>query len=70
MLYKLLSFKGSQNYYILIKNSTITCSINVIFIEKRLYLGTLSTEREGGISISPLTANNSKTLEGNDKMDL
>jgi hypothetical protein len=46
MLYKLLDFKGSQNYYILTENSIITHSINIIFIEKRPYLGTLSTEGE------------------------
>ena len=46
MLYKLFSFKGSQNYYILIKNGTITRSVNVIFIEKRPHLGALSTEEE------------------------
>ena len=46
MLYKFFSFKGSQNYYILTENGTITCSINIIFIEKRPYLGALSTERE------------------------
>ena len=46
MLYKLLGFEGSQNYYILTENSTITRSVNVIFIEKRPYLGTLSTKGE------------------------
>ena len=30
----------------------------------------ISFKREGGIFISPLTANSSKTLKGNNKMDL
>jgi len=46
MPYKLLSFKESQNYYVLIKNSIITRSANVIFIEKRPYLGALNTKGE------------------------
>jgi len=46
MLCKLLSFKGSQNYYILTENGIITCSINIIFIDKRPYLGALSTKGE------------------------
>ena len=46
MPYKLFGFKGSQNYCILTENNTITCSVNVIFIEKRPYLGALSTEGE------------------------
>ena len=46
MPYKFLSFKKSQNYYILIENSTITHSINIIFMEKRPYLGALSTKGE------------------------
>ena len=44
--YKLLSFKGSQNYRVLTENGTITCSANIIFIEKRPYLGALSTKGE------------------------
>ena len=43
---KLLGFKGSQNYRILIENGIITRSANVIFIEKRPYLGALSTKGE------------------------
>ena len=46
MLYKLFSFKGSQNYYILTENGIITRSVNIIFIEKRPHLGALSTEGE------------------------
>ena len=46
MLCKLFSFKGSQNYYILIKNGIITYSINIIFMEKRPYLGALNTKGE------------------------
>ena len=45
MLYKLFSFKRSQNYYILTENS-ITHFINIIFMEKRPYLGALSTKGE------------------------
>jgi hypothetical protein len=46
MPYKLLGFKGSQNYYILTENGIITHSTNIIFIEKRPHLGALSTEGE------------------------
>jgi len=46
MPYKLLSFKGSQNYRVLIENSIITHSANIIFIEKRPYLGAPYTKGE------------------------
>ena len=46
MLYKFFGFKRSQNYYILIENGIITRFINIIFIEKRPYLGALSTKEE------------------------